>query len=159
MKRRLNLYLGIAIIALRFWAKRKMRELGQHLKTLGKRLELWGEDDALRWSIPLFHSCYLIDIELRTRHGIYRGPMYAAYLSGKEICFKLNWVAKETLLGWKAEGARDFICSGFSAPRRLENGDIWFTYDGGHAILFLGLPRNKLPFMGDEKTPRIYTYF
>ena len=160
MKRRFNLYLGIAVIALRGRARKIVRAVGEWMKMLGRRLVLWGEDSTLRFSTELFCGCYLADVELHIGMHVYRGPMYTAYISGDKLFFKLNWVARQTALSWKEEGGScDFKLSGFGSPHKLDNGDVWFMFDDGYVILFLGTPRERLDFKGADETPRIYTYF
>jgi hypothetical protein len=95
---------------------------------------------------------------------VFRGPMYAAYAAGDTLSFRMNWLAEKAtpLAEWdysRGAGLLNLTLKGYSMPYELETGDIWFMFDGGYAILYLGKPRQNLEFKGSPHTRRKYTYF
>jgi hypothetical protein len=164
MKRVVHLYGGMALITLRREWRRWLRNFGERLKQVGRQLVTLGEDSTPRWSIELFHRCYLADAEFHFGTEIFRGPMYAAFATGGMLSFRLNWLAKRTdpYGEWEyphGEGVLNLKLKDYSPPYEIETGDIWFTFNGGYAILYLGNPRQSLEFKGPAYALRAFTYF
>lgn len=165
MKRRLlYVYGGAILIAIRRVARRLLRNTGEWLRRIARRLVALGEDSTPRWSIELFHRCYLADAEFHFGIRTFRGPMYAAYATVDTLSFRMNWLAeRESPFGeWdysRGGGVLNFNLVNHSPPRELPTGDIWFTFDGGWAILYLGVPRESLEFKGALRILRTFTYF
>lgn len=163
VKRLIRIYLGIFLVMLiRGW-KKNLRCLGEEMKKIGRALVLSGEDNIPRFSIEFFHNCYLSDAEFHIGMKVYRGPMYSAGFSlGGELLFKLNWVSSRRAMNQEWEtwgGACDFKLWDYGSPVKLPSGDIWFSFSGGYAVIFLGQPKERLIFQGEIETPKIYTYF
>lgn len=161
-------YGGIVLITVRRYLKRLLRQAGELMKRLGRRLVAFGEDTVPRWSIELFHRCYLADAEFHFGMEVFRGPVYAAFILGNTLSFRLNWFARkvEPFGEWQythGAGILHLKVKNSSAPYKIETGDVWFTFDGGYAILYLGdpprHPRQKLEFKGPEYTLRRFTYY
>lgn len=167
MKRHMYVYGGMALIAARRAFRRGLRSLGEWMKRAGRALVAVGEDSTPRWSIELFHRCYLADAEFHIGMETYRGPVYAAWSDGKSVFFKMNWLATRTdphgdwtfsqERGGHGEGK--LALRGCGSPHALPNGDVWFMFEGGHGILFIGEPQERLAFDGPRWTLRRYTYF
>lgn len=131
---------------------------------MGRKLVIFGEDTTPRWSLELFHQCYLADAEFHFGFDIYRGPIRAASSNGETLFFVMNWLAKKTDPhgDWNYEhgaGKLKFKVKDHSPPYQLENGDIWFTFDGGYAVLFLSKPHVHLEFKGPAYLLRWSTWF
>ena len=165
MNRRLiYVYYGAMMISVRRAWRHALRNAGESLRRLARRLIILGEDSTPRWTIELFHQCYLADAEFHMGTKVFRGPMYAAYTTGDTLSFRMNWLAEWTspLSGWdysRGAGLLNLNLHGHGAPHELETGDVWFTFDGGYAVLYLGAPRQSLEFKGVKSTLRRFTYF
>jgi len=88
--------------------------------------------------------------------------VYAVFSAGNIFSFRMNWLAQKSTSGGKWEYGRGtgvLKLKGCSSPYKLENGDVWFMFDGGCAVLFLGKPKVRLEFSSPERTLRVYTYF
>ena len=158
MREQWRVYYGVLLIMLRRAGRYCLRYLGGFAKKIGRRLVTWGEDSGHRFSIELFHRCYLADAEFHVGMDIYRGPMYATFSTGEELIFKLNWIALKKEY-WEWSGAFDFIIKNPGKPAELPSGDVWFMFEGGYAVLFIGKPRGRLEFNNSVETPRVYSYF
>lgn len=163
-KRLLYVYYGALILTIRRVWRRALRDVGERMRRVARRLVAHGEDSTPQWTIELFHRCYLADVEFHMGAKIFRGPMYAAYATRDTLSFRMNWLAEWTNLsgGWKysrGAGILNLDLKGHGTPHELETGDIWFTFDGGYAILCLGNPRENLEFKGACRTLRTFTYF
>ena len=166
MSRVLYVYGGIVLVVVRRCTKRLLRYAGELMKRLGRRLVALGEDSTPRWSIELFHhiSTTAADAEFHIGTEVFRGPAYSAFILDDTLSFRLNWFAKriEPFGRWEythGTGVLNLKVRGSSAPYEIETGDIWFTFDGGYAILYLGCPRQRLEFKGPEYTLRAFTYY
>lgn len=164
MKRVAYVYGGMLLIAIRRAWKRLLRSTGEYVKRISRRLITLGEDSTPRWSIDLFYRCYLADAEFHFGTEIFRGPMYAAFVSGTALSFRMNWLArKKNPLGkWDFQhgsGVLNLDIQDYSAPYKIETGDIWFTFTGGYAILYIGEPRQSLEFKGTARILRTFSYF
>ncbi|MEK7662180.1 MAG: hypothetical protein AAB355_01600 [Patescibacteria group bacterium] len=156
--RKFRLYANLCLIAFRRCGKYCLRKFGEFLKRTGRILVVWGGDTLPRWSLELFHRCYLADAEFHIGMDLYRGPMYAVGIRGNSLVFTLNWVASRrvTEKNWVYGGAWSFRTKFYETPWSYNGGDICFFFDGGYAILFLGKPREKLAFNGDKEIMRTY---
>jgi hypothetical protein len=157
-------YAGFALTMAIKLVKRIARDAAEIMRRSARALASWGAEDTTRWGAGIFIKCYMVDIELHVDSFVYRGPMYAMYrdfLHGDSMVIKLNWVAEKSAFGtpWSYGGAFTFKLGGYGDPIKLPNGDFWFGFDGGYAVLCLGKPKEKLCFFGTEETPRIYAYF
>jgi|GEM_PF-2080351 len=162
MKRVFYVFRAAVSIALRRTVRSILRGLGQEMKRLGRVLTAAGDDSTPRWTVELFHRCYLADAEFHIGLKVFRGPMVAVFCAGKTISFKMNWLAEKSgpLGNWAfPHGTGVINLKGYNAPRQIETGDIWFTFDNGYAILYLGKPRQNLAFEAPHRILRTFTYF
>jgi len=164
VKRLWYVYFGVFAIMFKRLLKRAVRYFGEFLKRFGRKLVAIGEDDSPRWDIELFRRCYneQADAEFHIGSEVYRGPMYAAFSAGNTVSFRMNWLAKKSATGggWEYGHGTGFLkLKGCGSPYKLGNGDAWFMFEGGYAVLFLGKPKERLEFNGQERTLRTYTYF
>ena len=162
MRRLLYVYAGVLFVFCLRACKRAIRNFGEWMKVTGRKFVAWGIDDTPRWDLRLFHHCYLADAELHLGMKVYRGPIYAAFQTRDSLEFRMNWLAHRSAIdeNWDySHGAGIIKLKGYGNPVELPNGDVWFTCDGGYAILFVGKPQDSLKFHGVKETIRTYTYF
>ena len=165
MRRRLlYVYYGAVVISIRRAGKRMSRDISEWLKRVARRLAVLGEDSTPRWTMELFHRCYLADAEFQLGMKTVRGPMYAAYAVGNTLSFRMNWLAEKAspFSEWdfsRGTGILNLALKKPSTPYKLKDGDVWFTFKGGYAVLYVGHPRKHLEFKGPPNTLRKHTYF
>ena len=160
---RLYLYRVAFRAAIRRAMRRAARSAGAYLRNAGKLLLALDEGSSSRWTVELLRRCYLADAEFYAGAKTFRGPMYAAYVSGDTLSLSMNWLAEKGSLiePWRyPHGGGILKLKRCGAPHLLETGDIWFTFDGGYAILYVGGARSeRLLFEGPPNILRTFTYF
>ncbi|MDB5244693.1 MAG: hypothetical protein JWN18_563 [Parcubacteria group bacterium] len=168
LRRKLFLYGGLVVIRAIQVSKKRMVHQGQRLKSVGRKLEELGEDRTARWSRELLLRCHMRSVEFHMSGVIYRGPVYAVYqslINGDHLVFKCNWIGVSHIESIRATKQQDycgscaFRLSGCTGPVKLQNGDYYFGFDGGYGVLFLGSPRLREEFLGEQETPREFAYF
>lgn len=145
---------------------------GRSMRVLGKILVEWGSVETPRWTSELFRRAYMVDAEIHTDGFVYRGPLYAMYrefTNGEKLILSMNWVARRRETGKYSpySGSCSFCLSHFSEPHviKADSGDsraignVWFFFEGGWAVLYLGDPAENLLFQGKEDTLRVYSHY
>ncbi len=161
----LCVYYGVSIIWFLRTCKRIVRQTGELMKQFGRILILWGDDAEPKWGTELLLKCYLVEVEIHLPGEVYRGPVYSLYQKfyGKKssLILKFNWIKKRLNFSTTSEttGHFAFRIEDYGPPRVLPNGDVWFGFKGGYAVIFFGSQMKKTVFAGDKDTPRVYTYF
>ncbi len=165
LTRFLRVYYGVSMIWLLRMYKKALRKVGELMKVYGRRLLILGDDAEPNWSIELLLKCYLVEVEIHLPVEVYRGPVYALYHKfygeKRSLIFKFNWIAKRSNFSTASEttGYCAFRIEDYGPPRVLPNGDVWFGFNGGYAVIFFGSRPNQAVFSGGVETPRVYTYF
>lgn len=146
--------------------------VGRGMRSIGKILVNWGSVETPRWTTDLLRRAHMVDAEIHMDGFVYRGPLYATYrqfTNGDKLVLSMNWVAEGTEWGgyFAYSGSRSFILSHFGEPHLIKGdsgdnravGNVWFFFEGGWVVLYLGTPREHLLFEGEEDTPRVYAYY
>lgn len=165
MRRLFYIYYSACLV----WVIRVLRngalEAGEWMKRSGRTLVLWGAKNESRWSIDLLRQCYLVDMQIHLPGEVYRGPVYLvcqeSSLDGTTLVCKFNWVTRRKNFSaiFETAGFCAFKLKNCGKPTALPNGDVWFSFGSGYAVLFLGEPREKHNFIASLEIPRVYTYF
>lgn len=167
-----SFYQIIAIAVLMNMIQKSAVFFGRLMRIVGKILIEWGSVETPKWTADLFRRAYMVDAEIHIGGFVYRGPLYAMYRhfsNKKKLVLSMNWVAERSELGkhFMYSGSRSFILSRFGEPHVTKGdsednravGDVWFFFEGGWAVLYLGTPRERLSFQGEEDIPRVYSYY
>lgn len=180
MRRLWYVYGGLLLALTIRITKKFVWHTGEWLKRLGRKLVSWGTVTNAGWSRELLLKCYAScpDAEVFFGGKVYRGPIYAIYRDfsiGDAFVLKFNWVAERDQLStiWSFSGSYFFRVECYEKPdprtstKRLDrygkptllpNGDVWFGFKGGYAVLYLGEPLSRLSFKGNLETPRELSY-
>lgn len=147
------------------------RALRRWLCVIGGRMVAWGHSlvsrfkDDDQWNHRFFTKCFLVDIEVHYTDGtVRRGPLYALYPSPfrkRTLIAKCNWTAVRRTFSreWDYAGATDLVIPDYRSLNMLPNGDAWFSFTSGHAVIFSGEPRDRLVPDHTDVMQRIYEYF
>lgn len=164
----------IGLISVFFLRKIKILayRFGEKLKQIGRVFSSWGELSVPRWDFTFFSEVLKrnrVEVEFQIGTKRFRGPAFAIYrdfFSTDRLIFKLNWIAMKDSFAigekgvWNYSGMCTFAIEKYSCPMKLPAGDVWFSFEGGYAIIFLGRdPEPNLLFQGTSDTPRVFTYF
>jgi hypothetical protein len=85
------------------------------------------------------------------------------FLTKDRLILSLDWFAEREVFKlanpWEYRGQASFLIKGYGRPVEITDkgdntGDIWFSFEGGYAIIYLGNPLKRLEFMGDPETPK-----
>lgn len=164
MRRFWDLYVSLVLILSIRRIKKTARQIGESLKRLGRKLVAWGADANQQWSRELFLRCYLIDAEVHVDGRVYRGPVRAMFRDFRIkdiLVLRFNWLAVRDQFAtvWEYAGSCTYRIERYGKPMILENGDVYFGFVGGYAVLFLGKPQSRLAFAGHAATPREFAWY
>lgn len=177
MRKLLYFYRSMIVLAYVHARNYILWHFGEWMKRTGRILVSWGTDVNPRWSIEIFHRCYMVDAEINMGLKVYRGPIYAMGqgLFGKNrIILNFNWLASRSVFGpddhWEFHHAGKMVLSGCSSPKIIpekddkqnndpDAGHVWFSFEGGYGTVFIGKNRKYLKFEGGPSVIRKFTHF
>lgn len=126
-------------------AKKVVRKTGESMKSYGRKLEHLGDDITPRWSMELFHKCYLADAEIHIGPNVHLGRIDSIYQehSGKNgvLVIKFKTATKRAGI---ADGSKvlencEFKLLGYGPPVVIREGGcdcVWTGHKNGYLAIF-----------------------
>lgn len=177
VRRNISFYLIIVSALLMRVINHLILSVGQKMKIGGKKLVEWGSVETPRWTTELLRKAHMVDVEIHMGGQVFRGPLYTMYrFSGDTLVLCLNWVMNRSEFSfWEEEwdeemeplGSCSFRLKEVSNPYLIKEddgdrrgqGNMWFLFRGGWAIIYLGDPKERLVFQGGEEVSRVYAWY
>lgn len=143
--RKLRMWYGLTVIWMKRYAKTVVRKVGELMKVYGRRLEHLGDNVTPRWSIELFHKCYLADAEIHIDSNVFVGRIDSIHQehSGKDslLVVKLKAGTKRAGIPSTTEVSlgREFKLNGYGPPVTIKECGydcVWTGYRNGYLAVF-----------------------
>ncbi|MDO8604249.1 MAG: hypothetical protein Q7K40_02495 [bacterium] len=143
--RKLRMWYGLIAIFTVRWIKKIFRKTGGLMKVYGRKLEHIGDDSTPRWSIELFHKCFLAYAEIHLPNKVFKGVIDSIYqeYSGKNselvIIFKTATVTENFSSLIEEMTYHKVSVKGYGPPIVIKEDGcdcVWTGHKNGYLVIF-----------------------